>query len=191
MKRSLFLLIVLSVAFACIAQEHLSFKGIPLEGRMDAFCKQLSTKGFKPIGYDNNQALFTGDFTGRSAKVGVIAADDGENVYSVIVFFDASDEWKVLTNIYNYYKDLYTRKYGKPTTVVEKNSATKSVNPSDFEYMHGLISGTATWGSLWSVAGGEIEITIEKLNYTEGTVVIRYRDIQNEEAKILKHLEEI
>ncbi|MBR5842890.1 MAG: hypothetical protein IKY64_09855 [Bacteroidaceae bacterium] len=192
MKRHLFSLIVLFVSFACMAQEHLSFKGIPLEGSMDAFCKQLSAKGFKTIGNDNNTTLFTGDFTGRNATVGVIADDEGENVYSVVVLFDASDEWKVLVNTYNYYKDLYTRKYGKPATVVEKNNATKSVSPSDAAYMLELISGRATWGSLWEVTGGEIEITIEKAGgYSETAVVIRYRDAQNEEAKIQKHLEEI
>ena len=193
MKRSLISFIILFASFACIAQEHLSFKGIPLEGSMKDFCKQLVDKGFESLGSDNNTTLFVGDFTGRNATVGVIADDEGENVYSVVVLFDASGEWKALTNTYNYYKDLYTRKYGKPTTVVENHPELKySTNPSNTGLMAEVHQGRVTWGSLWKVTGGEIEITIEKAaGIYEGAVVIRYRDAQNEEAKIQKHLEEI
>ena len=52
--------------------------------------------------------------------------------------------------------------------------------------------GRVTLGSLWTVTGGEIEISIEKTSGGyEGAVVIRYRDAQNEEIKIQKHLEDI
>ena len=61
-------LITFTVLFAVInimAQEHLSFKGIPIEGSMTVFCQKLKVKGFTSIGSDNNLTLFTGDFTGR------------------------------------------------------------------------------------------------------------------------------
>ena len=60
-----------------MAQEHLSFKGIPIAGSMTAFCQKLNAKGFTQMGRDNNVTMFTGDFTGRQAKVGVGATDDG------------------------------------------------------------------------------------------------------------------
>ena len=64
------LLITLAMLFAVInimAQEHLSFKGIPIEGSMTSFCQKLKAKGFTSIGRDNNITLFTGDFTGCKA----------------------------------------------------------------------------------------------------------------------------
>lgn len=175
-----------------MAQEHLSFKGIPIEGSMRDFCGKLEDKGFTKLGNDNNTTLFVGDFTGRNSTVGIIADDDGENVYSVVVLFDSSDEWKVLVNTYDYYKDLYTRKYGKPKVSIEKNKELMSTSPNNGLLMIELDERRATWGSLWEVTGGEIEINIEKTDgYLEGAVVIRYRDAQNEEAKIQKHLEDI
>ena len=33
-----------------MAQEHLSFKGIPIEGSMTAFCQKLKAKGFTQMG---------------------------------------------------------------------------------------------------------------------------------------------
>lgn len=95
-----------------MAQEHLSFKGIPIEGSMTAFCQKLKAKGFTQMGRDNNVTMFTGDFTGRQATVGVGATDDGKSVHSVVVIFDESSEWNTLVNTYDYYKGLYIRKYG-------------------------------------------------------------------------------
>ena len=54
-----------------MAQEHLSFKGIPIEGSMTAFCQKLKAKGFTQMGRDNNVTMFTGDFTGRQQSVSV------------------------------------------------------------------------------------------------------------------------
>ena len=70
---------------------------------------------------ENNLALFIGDFTGRNATIGVTATDDGKNVFAVVVFFDPSGEWNTLVNTYDYYKDLYTHKYGSPTISKETN----------------------------------------------------------------------
>lgn len=97
-------LTLLFVVINIIAQEHLSFKGIPIERSMTEFCQKLKTKGFTQIGHDNNVTLFTGDFTGRNSTVGVGATDDGKSVHSVIVIFDESSEWNTLVNTYDYYK---------------------------------------------------------------------------------------
>ena len=115
MKKALSIIIACCVAISCFAQEHLSFKGIPITGSMTEFCKKLSQKGFTKIGSRGNINMFSGNFTGRNSTVGVGATDDGKSVYSVVVLFDASDEWNVLVNTYDYYKEIYTRKYGKPS----------------------------------------------------------------------------
>ncbi len=191
MKKSIFVLVALFLGLTSMAQEHLSFKGIPIEGSMQDFCSKLEDKGFTEMGNDGNTTLFTGDFTGRDATVGVISDDDGENVYSVVVLFDPSGEWNVLVSTYKYYKDLYTRKYGKPKKTVERNRQVE-LDGSNTGLMAEVHQGRVAWGSLWTVTGGEIEISIEKTSGVyEGAVVIRYRDAQNEEIKIQKHLEDI
>lgn len=191
MKKLLFTLIAVCIAVCSMAQtqEHLSFKGIPITGTMTSFCKQLKAKGFTQIDRDNNITLFTGDFTGKTATVGVVAGDDGKNVFGVAVLFDPSGEWNSLVNTYDYYKELYTRKYGTPEITKEKNSAYGDDNISK---MAELYQGTVVWGSIWNVTGGNIEIFIEKsTGFYEGMVVIRYRDTQNVEAKIQSDMDDI
>lgn len=70
MKKILITLTVLFAVIDIMAQEHLSFKGIPIEGSMTEFCQKLKSKGFTSIGRENNITLFSGDFTGRQATVG-------------------------------------------------------------------------------------------------------------------------
>ena len=182
-------MVIALTSYAQSNSEHLSFKGIPIEGSMSEFCQKLEAKGLTSIGIENNIALFTGDFTGRNATIGVSATDDGESVFGVVVLFDPSEEWNTLVNIYNYYKDLYTRKYGKPTISKENNPARAD---SNIALMAEVYQGTVVWTSAWEVTGGDIELSIGKSSGVyEGMVVIRYRDSQNLETKIQKDLEEI
>ena len=180
---------MLFAVISLMAQEHLSFKGIPIEGSMTAFCQKLKAKGFTSIGSENNLTLFTGDFTGRNATVGVTATDDGIDVFAVVVLFDPSGEWNALVNTYDYYKDLYTRKYGKPSISKEKNPALSDSNTALMAEVH---QGTVVYGSAWEVTGGDIQLSIEKSSGVyKGMVMIRYRDSQNVEAKIQNDLNDI
>ena len=180
---------MLFAVISLMAQEHLSFKGIPIEGSMTAFCQKLKAKGFTSIGSENNLTLFTGDFTGRNATVGVTATDDGKDVVAVVVLFDPSGEWNALINTYDYYKDLYTRKYGKPSISKEKNPALSDSNTALMAEVH---QGTVVYGSAWEVTGGDIQLSIEKSSGVyKGMVMIRYRDSQNVEAKIQNDLNDI
>ena len=190
MKQIIFTLIMLCFALNSIAQEHLTFKGIPIEGSMTSFCQKLKSKGLKQVATDNNVTLFVGDFTGRNATIGIGATDDGENVHTVIVMFDPSKEWNTLVDTYDYFKRLYTRKYGEPKASVENNPANDDSNISK---MAEVYQGTVTWASVWEVTGGTIELFIDKTieGVYEGRVKIRYRDKQNIENKIQNDLDEI
>lgn len=170
-----------------MAQEHLSFKGIPIEGSMTAFCQKLKAKGFKQIP-DTDVTMFTGDFTGRQATVAVGATDDGKSVHTVAVITGESDDWNTLVSTYDYYKSLYISKYGEPSACKEYNPSRRDSNIS---LMYELGQGTVTYASNWIVTGGIIELSISKFGYLEGAIIIRYIDAQNMETKIQKDLEDI
>ena len=85
-------MVITLTSYAQRSSEHLTFKGITIEGSMTEFCQKLKSKGFTSIGSENNRALFMGDFTGRNATIGVKATDDGKSVFAVAVLFDPSGE---------------------------------------------------------------------------------------------------
>ncbi len=190
MKKIIFTLALLWSTINIMAQEHLSFKGIPIEGSMTEFCQKLRDKGFTSIGREDNLSLFSGDFTGREATVGVTATDDGKNVFAVVVMFNPSEEWNTLVDTYEYYKNLYTHKYGEPIVSKENNPARLKSNRG---FMYELNQGTVEYESTWKVTGGEIELFITKStsSFNKGLVMIRYSDSQNVETKIQNDLDEI
>ena len=192
MRRLITLFAFWAIALTSYAQgssELLAFKGIPIDGSLTAFCQKLKAKGFTYINSNHNAALFEGYFTSRHATIGVCSTDDGSKVIAVVVFFDESQEWNTLVSTYNYYKDLYTQKYGNPSVVRETNPA--QIN-SNIAFMYELHQGTVIWGSLWEVAGGEIEVSIDKSSGVyEGMVMICYRNTQNEQAKVQNDLGDI
>lgn len=192
MRKLIALFAFMAIALTSYAQgssEPLTFKGVPIDGSLAEFCQKLRATGLKYINSNHNAALFEGNFTGRHATIGVVATNDGRKVFAVVVYFDASQEWNSLVSTYYYFKDLYTQKYGNPSVVHEKNPA--RVN-SNIAFMHELNQGTVLWGTLWEMAGGEIELGIDKSDGVyEGMVVISYRNTQNEKAKTQNDLNEI
>lgn len=180
------------ITIGAYTQEHLSFKGIPIEGSMTEFCKKLKAKGFSKIKSDNKTSMFSGDFTGKQAIIGVAASEDGKNVHSVVVIFESTDNWKTLIDTYDHYKDLYTRKYGYPSASQEHTPTNRGGNDA---YMFFLEQGRITYASAWEVTGGTIELSISNAdspNYMpHGAVLIKYIDTQNVESKIQNDLNDI
>lgn len=181
MKKIIFTLTLLFVTISVVAKEHLSFKGIPIEGSMTEFCQKLKAKGFTSIYRENNRASFSGAFTGHDAEVGVIATDDGKNVFGVFVSFDPSGEWDTLVNTYFDYKNLYTRKYGKP--ILSRESMPKR-SDSHTAFIAEVYHGTVVYSSRWEGTGGLIQLSIVESGSNKCKVVIYYRDSLNYESKI-------
>lgn len=189
MKNLILTLCLFFAVIAANAQEHLSFKGIPIEGSMTTFCQKLEAKGLVQIHSTDNIRLFTGDFTGREATIVVGADQSGQNVFTVAVIFPESEEWNYLVNTYDYYKELYTEKYGTPSFNREDNPSRSNDNNSR---MIELYKGTVVYGSVFNAPGGTIELSIDKgTGSFKGQVVIKYKDAQNIEAKRQSDLDEI
>lgn len=188
MKKAICSFILTLVALFGYAEDHLSFKGIPIEGSLNSFCQKLKDIGFKKISDDRNIVLFNGEFTGRDATIGVVATDDCKDVYKVMVIFDPNSEWKNLVALYEYYKNLYTIKYGNPFSSVENNPAHSD---SNFVLMFELRNGTVEYESIWNVNGGLILLNISKIGDVEGAVMISYIDNQNYDSMLQKDLDDI
>lgn len=192
MKRILLSLVTLCLSFTLCdiyAQEHLSFKGIPIEGSKTYFCQQLESKGFKSIGTYDNISFFNGFFAGSEALISVVPTSDKENVLGVTVSFPASGEWKDLEISYHYYKQLYSSKYGKPLSSLEKNP---SKSDSNLSLMMELEDGKVKYQSIWKDFGGFIILSIDKAEgYHKGQVNVAYGNIDSLKTIIHDSLDDI
>lgn len=188
MKKFIFTLVFTLFAINLVAQEHMSFMGIPMDCSSQQFCKKLQKKGFKFLKKYDDCNILTGMFAGEKAEIWVEDTDARKNVPRIFVSYTPSSEWKHLVNKYNRLKKLYTSKYGEPFLSVEKNNAITNSNTS---LMRNLSEGNAEYKTQWLLENGSITLVIGYAALGEGDVSILYIDDNNENAEKEGYLDDI
>ena len=170
-------------------REHLSFKGIPLNGNINNFCQKLKEKGFTQCGSEGNIRIFKGTFTGRAATIGVASTENGKDVFSIIVLFPETGNWIDLTNTYEHYKDLYTEKYGDPSECTKFNYRPLEDNITKIADVR---PGAIVCGAIFTSPSGLIQLSIEKTSgIYKGQLMSKYQDYQYITIKRQKDIDEI
>lgn len=91
--------------------QHLKFMGIPIDGDINTFGKQLEAKGFKVDKTDGEVMFLTGKFTGEDVSVGILSSVESKKVCRIVVFFDKETSWSSLKTHYTRLKENYSAKY--------------------------------------------------------------------------------
>ena len=124
--------LIVSLLFACcvFAQEHMMFKGIPIDGSISSMMSKLKKEGFKFLGNMDNGVAMVGVFSGYESLVSLEANSNGD-VSKVSVIYDTKNlGWKAIKVRYENLENGLTRKYGEPIT-----------NVKDFHYLYSDGSG--------------------------------------------------
>ena len=177
MKRILFLLFTVFFAFNVFAQDHLTFKGIPIDGTRIQFVSKLKAKGFKEISnpyLDSHLSLLEGEFIGRNSKVYVVTKSN--LVGKVHCEFEFGKDWDNIVNFYTYCKSLYSKKYGEPCVNSEKM-------PENYQHsglvFWGIKNGEVEYTSMFKTDLGYIVLKIDSSDGVSGTLFIAYEDKKN------------
>ena len=127
MKRLLTICLLAAISLSAAAQNHQTFKGIPIDGKQSAFVNQLKQKGFQAV---ENSETFIGTFAGyNDCEVTILSSAQTDNVYGVRVQIPMCQP----LGIYAEYKKLQaalTEKYGAPLKPQEELS--QSAKEDDF-----------------------------------------------------------
>ena len=109
------------ISFAQSNSEHLTFKGVPIDGTLSEYVAKMKSAGFKYLGEQDGTAILQGDFAGfKSCTVGVSTLKAVNVVSTIGVIFPACEDWSSLERDYEHLKSMLTQKYGEPAEVVEK-----------------------------------------------------------------------
>lgn len=191
MKRLLilFMLATVGVVASC-AQEHQTFKGVPIDGTVADFAKKLESKGF--VSSENDESgnvSLTGVFAGyNNCNVSLLPIPNSDKIYGVKVTITVEMP-AVFSEEYQKMKSMLTEKYGEPTTKTE--NATVEVADSDTvanfdwtgifdELMKAMRIKTADVQMFESASG-----TIDLVGYNvafAGVMVLTYIDKANSKA---------
>ncbi len=178
---TLFLLMSFTLTFAQ-SSEHLKFKGVPIDGTLNEYVSKMKQAGFQLVGTDDGVALLEGEFAGYRGCLIAVSTLKSVNVVNTIgVVFPAREDWSSLEGDYEHLKSMLTEKYGKPADVVEKFQGYG--NPqTDQEKWINLITDNCTWYTIFETKNGDIQLSLEKGDYGEYFVLLKYFDRINTEA---------
>jgi hypothetical protein len=191
MKRFIISLLAILSALTSYAQEHMTFKGVPIDGTLDAYVANMKKAGFTYLGTQDGVAMLQGDFAGyRNCTIGVVTLKSIDVVNKIVVIFDGHDTWSNLYGNYSSLKDMLTTKYGKHNLCTEKFDGTS--NPSDdSDRMHALNMERCKYFTVWETEKGSIELEIRKENWGTGRVTLSYWDKANTTSVQEKALEDL
>ncbi len=179
MRKLVVLLMLLSCLSATAQTEHLTFKGVPIDGTLSTFVGKLKQKGLTYLGTEQGVALFKGEFAAhKGCSIAAIAHESGY-VYRVGVIFPEQDTWIRLYNDYSSLKEMLTQKYGEPTSVVEEFQSYGSGDYSDDIKMHYVKNDRCRYITDFSTESGIIELRIEHNDMMECHVILLYEDNTN------------
>lgn len=106
--KKIFSIVVLIFAMAISnakAADHISFMGIPMNGRLSQFCNKLvSQKGLRIVEKNDETGVYTlsGRFAGyNNCEFYVFDNDDTKQVYRVNVYLPECSTWNAIKNQYN------------------------------------------------------------------------------------------
>ena len=171
--------------------EHMTFKGVPIDGTLDNFVLKMKGKGFTPFVSENGMAALTGDFAAYRGCTLVVATLENKDLVSrIMVLFPEMDSWPPLASNYFNLKELLTEKYGEPTEVVEKfDSYSEPKNDNDKMYEVGM--NRCQYYSTYETDNGSIELSIMNDDFSASLVALKYSDNVNREIIRAKALDDL
>lgn len=142
--------------------EHLTFKGVPIDGTLDEYVSKMKKSGFTHTGTNDGIAFLNGDFAGyKDCTVGVATLKQKDLVNHILVQFPEGKTWSILSGYYFDLKQKLTEKYGKPYGVVEEFDVESFQLPlDDNDKMHQVKMGNCKYYSFWEMDKGRIILSI-------------------------------
>lgn len=175
MKRLILIVAILFSGHLLRAQEHLTFKGVEINGSTENFIRQMENKGFSILKNRDSRAVLKGTFSGKPNCLLLISTMEKEDVVSSVqVLFERELTWSALSNNYDTLKNMLTEKYGQPVEV--KEHFVNLYSEEDFLKITRLMANDCQWRSAFETGVGQIVLYITYETEYGSHVVLEYKD---------------
>jgi len=194
MKNTLIALIFTIVATIAFAQtnssDHLSFKGVPIDGTLNEFVTRMKQSGFTILGTEDGVVTLKGDFASyKDCIIGVTTLNGKDLVSKITVIFPALESWSLLASNYFNLKGMLTEKYGVPSESIEKFESFGEPKDDGMKYYF-VKSDKCKYYSIFKTEKGNMELQI-KGNHLSSFVILSYFDKTNSDIVKQKALEDL
>ncbi len=171
MKKIIISLLFMVVATIMMAQEHLEFKGIPMDGPVSNFVSKLKTKGYTQVYNSGFGYALEGSFTGKPVTIYVLGTEKTGIVWKVVVNFEKATSWYTIKSQYKQYVEIFTQKYGSPSDHFEFFS--RPYYEGDGYEMQALRNDKCNYCSYFETTKGTISVGMSS---NSECLSIRYED---------------
>lgn len=181
MKKLFSLLLVLLLPVMASAQsksEHLSFMGIPLDGKVAPFIEKLKAKGLTHLGnigegVDALEGTHLGD---TNSRILVHYTPKTKQVYAVTALMHKHSRWADVEAQYKALKDSLRKEYGEPTESVERFNDPSII--TDEDKMEHVLLGQCYYDTSYSPGSGLVNMRVQGRGKAVCVVLI-YADATN------------
>lgn len=175
------------------ASDHLTFKGVPIDGSLDEYVSKMKAAGFSYIGTagEDGTAVLKGDFAGvKGCMIVVSTLQNSDIVNTINVVFPEKDDWSYLEADYQQLKTMLTEKYGEPSECVEKFDG-PSYSETNIDKLFSLRMDKCTYATVYKTAKGDIKLSLEHSGPVSCFVKLQYWDKINTETVRAKAMDDL
>ena len=167
--------VVFTVATFAQDQQHLKFKGVPIDGTLKQFVANMKAAGFELAQMQDGTAALVGDFAGYKNCIIVVSTLKNKDLVNTIgVMFPEHKTWNTLEANYMKLKEMLTTKYGKPVEVIEEFQGLKPRD--DSSRLYELKMDRCVYQSTFNAEEGGIILRLMHDDYLSCHVMLGYYD---------------
>jgi len=194
MKKTLVILIFALTTTIALAQtnssDHLSFKGVPIDGTLNEYVTKMKQNGFTMLGTEDGVVTLKGDFASyKGCIIGVATLKGKDLVSKITVIFPALESWSSLSSNYLNLRGMLTEKYGEPSESVEKFDTYSEPKDDGMKFFY-VQSDKCKYYSIFKTEKGNIELQI-KGNRSSSFVILSYFDKINSDIVKQKAIDDL
>jgi hypothetical protein len=173
-----FLAVIMAMSTFAQTSEHMSFKGVPIDGTLNEYVAKMKQSGFQYLGAEDGTAILNGDFAGyKNCHIGVSTLKKIDLVHKIGVIFPNHETWSKLSSNYYDLKQMLTVKYGSPNDEAELFDVKPYQLPLDDNMkMHQVGMDNCKFYTVWKTDKGDIELSIDHSGFTSCFVKVVYFD---------------
>lgn len=170
--------------------EHLTFKGLPIDGSKQEFVKELQSQGYNvpKMGDDD---ILSGTFIGQDSYVFIYDTPITNTVWKVGVLFKSTyDNWSTIKRVYDDLVDVYTKKYGAP--ILDQKEFKSPWREGDGHELFALRSDRCVYRTVFVYIKDRMDIGYVEIRMTTNCkIIIGYEDSINSDLLTKERANEI
>ena len=174
MKRIATILASLLCTLVILAEQHLMFRTLPIDGDLKTAVKEVKKWGFMGMKIKNVAAL-VGTLDGEDDMVTLLATPETNTLFSATIIYESTKQWEEAMAKYQTINASMTAQYGEPTEVISKWEPPYSIDNNPIQAFK---EEKANYGCTYTAQGGTIAVNMVYIE-DKICVLVAYIDEQN------------